>query len=720
MPPDESLEAREIARALAGALEPALAPGTPGAALAMARDVAQMLALEGLDRALQGLERHAGDAWPEPFAPLLERVAALREAALAAGTIEPFQRADLELAGLAAEVEALEWAPGTAAGGPPAPTLAATEALEGVAAPDDLAGLARTRLSAPVAAALRAALDWLGGAVPRRPLRVRAEDSVLEVWVAVAEPTGLRAASEVLGAVEGSLGPVDGAAPAGTWRLRVPAQAPRPAFLMVLQGGVHLALPWHAVLHVHMLPAADVADARPAAPVLAPLAAPDDAGDGERPVVMVAHGLRRAWLVADRLVWRFPADPCDPPAGPPAPALAGTVRTDEGETWWRVDVARLLSEVEPLAVPDLAAPRALPAPEPPPVAPPAEAEAPWADPGTGSASTSGEGARAHAGTAAWAPEVPEWTEIDDALALLDESPTDAPAADGGHEDGAPDVPAPAIPAPPAPAPHAAREAAGLPPPRRELLVPGSAAPLAPAPATAPAPPGPGPGAAPAAPASPPAVASAPHAPRPATAPAPPVLRVLRAGEVVALPAPPPRLDARAVTPTPAPPGAPPVAEAPPTPLARATPSGATAPAAPRRADPDTAGGAAAAAGMRRALVAEDSLMARVFLTRLLERRGFETHGVGTAAELVFALARGPWALVCVDVELPDARGAELVRGVRDHLARRGGGVALMALVRDAEDASAARAAGVAAHLRKPFDESELDAALAGAGLAAPR
>jgi CheY-like chemotaxis protein len=109
-----------------------------------------------------------------------------------------------------------------------------------------------------------------------------------------------------------------------------------------------------------------------------------------------------------------------------------------------------------------------------------------------------------------------------------------------------------------------------------------------------------------------------------------------------------------------------------------------------------------------ALIAEDSITARVFLARLLEQKGYVVHSVSTAREMRELLPHGPWNLVCADVELPDARGADLMRDVRRVL---GEASPLIALVRDAADESVARSAGVAATLRKPFERESLDLAL---------
>jgi len=117
-------------------------------------------------------------------------------------------------------------------------------------------------------------------------------------------------------------------------------------------------------------------------------------------------------------------------------------------------------------------------------------------------------------------------------------------------------------------------------------------------------------------------------------------------------------------------------------------------------------------GSRAALVAEDSITASIFLARLLEQQGFLVRTVGTAAELAAELARGDWALICVDVELPDGQGREHLRAVREaseRLQAAGAGpVALIALVRDPDDVAEAQAAGITRALRKPFNREGLE------------
>ncbi len=625
-------EAREIASVLTGALAPVLAPTTSPAAIGVAREIAQVLSLEGLDRLLGACEPHAGVPWPESVEGVIQRLARLCDAAREAGSVAPFTRAEVELSGLAAELEALEWSAAVLHEAGPQPavaTLAIGDVIEDLPAVpgEDGHALERVRVTAPVAAALRAALDWLEGGTPARTLRVTAEDSMLEVWVSGIDPMGLRAASEVLAAVDGNLGPVGGAAPPGTWRIRVPAHSARAAYLMVVQGGLPLALPWHSVLHVHLMADREVATAMPPAAQIAPLA-PLVESEDERPVVMVAHGLRRAWLVADRLVWRFPADGCVAPTAAPVDGLDGMVRTDEGESWWRVDVARLLAGVEPLPVPD-----------------PARA-----------------GERTAEGSARAAERAPEVARAEPA-ARPTVPPTDAAAAprpEPAPPDADPRAPGtwqPRTPPPPRP----------VPPPKVELIVsaPGSGWD---------------------------AGVSRPPAERP-------VLQLLDGAAVEPLPEPASRvLEAADVVPE--------EAVAPPAP-----PWARVVPGVAETAAPPPAPAAPVAAHAHRALVAEDSMMARLFLMRMLQKRGFEVDAVDSAVTLVSALRRGPWELVCLDVELPDASGVALVAGVRERLEREGSAATLIALVRDPADRAVAHEAAVRDVLHKPFAEDELDALL---------
>src|SRR6185295_428234 len=198
------------------------------------------------------------------------------------------------------------------------------------------------------------------------------------------KPDGLLAAHEVLADVDGGLAPLGESSPraaAGTWLLRVPAWSPRPVHLMLEQGPLRLAVPWHAVLRLSLVPAVEIEErgGTLATPVLAPLA-PLATGLGERPVVAIAHGLKRALIVADRLVWRLGAEPCEPTEPAPAVLLRRTVRSEEGEVFWVAEPRVLLETIElpilPASTPRPAKPPVATPPAPPVVTPPATPRAP--------------------------------------------------------------------------------------------------------------------------------------------------------------------------------------------------------------------------------------------------------------------------------------------------------------------------------------------------------
>ena len=561
--PEARSTGHQLATRLTQAVARALAPAAPPDAFSAARDASQLLSLPGLDRVLEALAPHAGARWPRELGPVIGRLERVTEEASRSGDLEPFRRADRELSGLAAEVEAIEWSAG---GSGAVATIGAVDVL-GDLPLEPLESLRDVRLLPEVAAGLRAALDWLvGDGGPRRPLRVTVEDGVLQVRCESVQLGGLRAAQDVIAAVGGNLAPVtparEAAAAPGGMRVRIPTFAPRPSYLMIHQGGIPIALPWHAVLRVHASGAAELeARDREGAGValLAPFA-PSPASREARPVILIAHGLKRAYLVADCLVWRLAAEACAAPGPAPAPGLEHAVRTEEGEIYRLADPAVLLANV---ALPPL--PEARAAQRPPS---PASPRTPAAPLGPTVSSPAGVPGRAAAGR--------------------------APVRDG--------------------AAAATRTT--------------------------------------------------------------PQLRVLEAEDVEAL----------ALEVATAPSSVGPVA-------------GPQALAAVAESKPSNAADARAP---RRALLADDSLTARMFLARMLEQHGFEVTAVSRGAELLAALARGPWSLLCVDVELPDMAGVPLLREVAAR-AR----APLVALVRDRQDLETANAAGISRVLLKPFDPDAL-------------
>ncbi|OGF04948.1 MAG: hypothetical protein A2W00_08110 [Candidatus Eisenbacteria bacterium RBG_16_71_46] len=638
-----------VARSLSEMLENALAPGATALAIATAREVAQLLALPGLDRLISEFEVHAGVPTPRDLGPARDRL--LRMAARCAGeeSIEEFARCDAELDGLAVELHAIEWSsPVAGEAGPLVATITVMEALADLPMEDGpaLERAVAVRLAAPVAAALRAAVDWLvGEGGPLRPLRLALDDSMVEVGCEVVDPRGLRPSHEVLAAVGGVVSPAGGARATarGGWVVRVPLHAPRESYLMLVQGALRLALPWRSVLFFSMVPQ-DLVERRSlelGAPVLEPLG-PLGSGRGERPLVLLGHGLKRALLVADRLVWRLPAEPCAPEGPPPSAAATRAVRTDEDDVYWALDPAELMRSVPLPRIPE-----PLPAPSrPEPGAAPLARR--WPRPGP-----------RPRGRAPVSPTTPA------AVPASVPHPAPAPVPRATAPASAP----PAETRAPAPAQPAEVPASTPPPPAAPAPVPRATAPASAPPAEA-------------------------HAPAPRIA-----LGVLSAADVE------------------------PIEEQ--VPHARAPESaGGTGvesprgPATTRRSEvPAPPSPAPAPAWRRRALIAEDSITARVFLSRLLEQQGFEVAAAVTAAELWGALAAGPWSLICVDIDLPDASGVELLRETAARQAQIARPAPIVALVRDAEDAAFSAEAGVRRVLRKPFDRPALERLLERLGLA---
>ena len=581
---------REIAKSLVAALEVALAAGGAPAELRAARDAAQLLELPGLDHLIAALAPHARQPWPAEIAPVVERLRRVCARAVAAEGLLGFRRSDADFRGLAEEIVAMEWgalpSQGGAAG-PSVPTVGAAEMLSDVLlAGDESASVARrVRLTMPVAAAVRAALDWLAGREGgRQPIELSQDASALEIRCGLRDVRGVPAAHEVLAGVDGNLGPRLAAEPGeGSWIIRVPAFSERPAYVMLEQGTLRIAVPWHAVLKVQVAPreAIGTRAARLGMRVLPPVS-PLAGRGSESPVVIVAHGLKRAWMVADRLVWRLPADPCEPDERILKAGLGAAVCTDEGEVYALLEPRRLLEGTGLPALPTI------------PARPAEASEARQPDARPSAAATPAQAA----------PVVPRSIEI------LDErwvTPLAAPEAA----------------APPASA-HSPAE-------KRAARTPAT------------------------------------EAPRQAQTPAGATAKLEPA-------------DGQ----TPAPSGAP----------------GEPAPARERGVEARLA---------HRALVAEDSITVRIFFTRLLEQQGFEVVAVERAADLEAALGAGPFELACVDIELPDALGADLLRRVRDRLPE---GTPLVALVRDEHDVTEARAAGVWRTLMKPVEPGALRRLLA--------
>ena len=107
-------------------------------------------------------------------------------------------------------------------------------------------------------------------------------------------------------------------------------------------------------------------------------------------------------------------------------------------------------------------------------------------------------------------------------------------------------------------------------------------------------------------------------------------------------------------------------------------------------------------------MADDSLVAHIFLARLLERRGYVVEAVGDGEALWDELRRGPWSLVCADATMPDAHGRAHLERLLDFRAACREPFKLVVLTRDQAEERDATLAGAVLHLRKPFEPGALD------------
>ena len=244
--------------------------------------------------------------------------------------------------------------------------IPAAEALEGL----PVSGGPRfeaARVTAVTATTLRAALDLLlGEAPPPRPLPVSWDDGALEVRCIVSQAEALAIAGGLMETIGGSLGQSPGGHP--EWVLRVPVQGVHSMYLMLEQGTLALAVPWHSVIRVRMVPREGLAAvARREGAAVLPLFVDVPPATDARPAVLVGLGLKRAYLLADRLIWRMPADPVEPRQPSRTRPFGPAVRTADGEIFQSLDPIELLAQVETVPLPRLASAPVAPRPRVGPV-----------------------------------------------------------------------------------------------------------------------------------------------------------------------------------------------------------------------------------------------------------------------------------------------------------------------------------------------------------------
>ncbi len=114
----------------------------------------------------------------------------------------------------------------------------------------------------------------------------------------------------------------------------------------------------------------------------------------------------------------------------------------------------------------------------------------------------------------------------------------------------------------------------------------------------------------------------------------------------------------------------------------------------------------------RVLVAEDNVVNRKLVTRLLQKRGHRITAVENGRAAVAALtspAAKRFDVVLMDVQMPEMNGLEATAAIRQHEAAGGAHVPIIALTAHALQGDRERclAAGMDAYLAKPIDVEEL-------------
>ena len=109
---------------------------------------------------------------------------------------------------------------------------------------------------------------------------------------------------------------------------------------------------------------------------------------------------------------------------------------------------------------------------------------------------------------------------------------------------------------------------------------------------------------------------------------------------------------------------------------------------------------------RRALVADDSMMARVFLGRLLAQRGIEVDEAEDGPQAQAAIDAGSFDLVFLDAEMPGLGALEILARADSTLAARA-----CVLVKDDEERRRAEGFGAVRILYKPFAEDDVRSAV---------
>jgi len=110
------------------------------------------------------------------------------------------------------------------------------------------------------------------------------------------------------------------------------------------------------------------------------------------------------------------------------------------------------------------------------------------------------------------------------------------------------------------------------------------------------------------------------------------------------------------------------------------------------------------------LVAEDTSVNQLVVRRMLEKLGCDVDVVSNGREAVSAVEGSPYAVVFMDVQMPEMDGFEATAEIRRRESRGAGHTPIVAMTASTLESDTERclAAGMDDYVRKPLRLAELD------------